>query len=166
MRRIKRKIIALVLLAAAAAAGFAVQGWLGIFLWPLTLCALALLLEIALAAIDIYLTVNRNLAEVSRIKARVRGLSNEQLRELCESPSHRDSGFARVELMRRGIAARPPKEQLFSMLTSGNSVMCGQAMGYLQMFYPELRALLPKGSSNLDPPEVWRARVAAVQSAG
>jgi hypothetical protein len=164
MRRIKRKIIALVLLAAAAAAGFAVQGWMGTFLWPLTLCALVLLLGIALFMIDVLVTIIRKRAEVRRIGARVRPLSNEQLRDLCESPSHRDSAFARVELMRRGHDARPPREQVFTMLTSGNSVMCGQAMGYLQMFYPELR--LPKGSSNVDPPEVWRARVAQFRSAG
>jgi hypothetical protein len=149
------------------AAGFAVQGWTGIFLWPLTLCALILLIGIALFLIDVFVTLIRKFAEASRIKARVRPLSNEQLRELCDSPSHRDSAFAMVELMRRGLDARPPREQLFSMFTSGNSVKCGQAMGYVHMFYPELlRALMPMGSSNLDPPEVWRARVAAVRSAG
>jgi hypothetical protein len=68
--------------------------------------------------------------------------------------------------MRRGLDARPSKEQLISMLTSGNSVICGQAMGYVHMFYPEeVRAFMPMGSSNMDPPEVWRARLAAVQNA-
>jgi hypothetical protein len=163
VQRIKRTTIVIVICASSAVAGVVVQGWPGIFLWPIALCALALFLGIAVSVIDLLVTVIRHQNEVSRIRARVRRLSNDQLRGLCATPSSKESGFARVELMQRGQDARPPKEQLFSMLSSGDSVLCGQAMGFVQMFYPELGALTPIGSSNMDPREAWQARVAAMR---
>jgi hypothetical protein len=65
--------------------------------------------------------------------------------------------------MRRGLDARPPLEQLFEMLTCGNIAVCGQAMGYVGMFYPEMRAL---ARQTRIPREVWRSRVAEVRGAG
>jgi cadmium resistance protein CadD (predicted permease) len=71
MRRINRKTIALVTLTTAAAAGFAVHGWIGLFLWPLALCGLCLQLVVVLFLIDVFVTLARKRAEVSRIKARL-----------------------------------------------------------------------------------------------
>lgn len=158
--------IAVLMLAAVTGAGFAVHGWAGIVLWPLGLCGLVLVLGIALFVINVVVTFVRHNNEMSRMWARICPLPTEQLRDLCANPSHGDSAFARVELMRRGQDARPSKEQLFEMLTSGNTILCGQAMSYASMFYPELRDLVADGSSNQDPPEVWQSRVAAVRSAG
>src|SRR3954469_7359745 len=167
MRPTTRKpILVFATLAIASAVGCAVQGWPGLFLWPVALCVSAMLLAIAWFVIDLFVTYSRHSAEVGRIKARVRRLSTDDLRNLIANPSHKDSGLGRVELMRRGEDARPSKEQLFGMLTSGNSMLCGQAMTYVSIFYPELRELVPMGSSNQDSPEVWQARVAAVRSAG
>ena len=166
MRRITRKAILIATLAVASSAGFGVQGWPGLFLWPLALCVSVLLLAIGWFVIDLFVSYSRLSEEVGRIWARVHRLSNDELRDLIANPSHKDSGFARAELMQRGENARPTKEQLFGMLTSGNNMLCGQAMTYVHIFYPELRELVPTGSSNLDPPEVWQARVAAVKSTG
>jgi hypothetical protein len=126
---------------------------------------MALLLGIAWFVIDLIVTYRRFQANVQRLRAEVRPLSNEQLHALALDHSNRASGSARGELMRRGQDARPPKEQLFQMLTSGNPSICGQAMTYVSIFYPEMRDLVPIGSSNHDPPEVWESRVAAVRSA-
>jgi hypothetical protein len=166
MRRIGRKrFIALATLAAAAGAGFAVQGWPGIFLWPLALCGIAIDVLVVWFVLDLVITCFRYQSRVRSIQARVRPLTADQLSELISAPSHPDSAFARAELMRRGLDARPPKEQLFGMLTSGNSAQCGQAMTYMQIFYPEMCAQIAKGSSNLDSPESWQSRIAALRDA-
>jgi len=161
-----RKKIVVVTFVAAAGVGFVVHGWWGVLLWPAVLCSIVLWLGIGLFLIDLVLTIIRHQNEVSRIRARVRRLSNGQLRDLCANPSNRDSGMARVELMRRGEDGRPTKEQIFEMLTSGDAMVCGQAMGYVHMFYPELCDLMPKGSSNRDSAEVWGERVRAVRGGG
>jgi hypothetical protein len=165
MRHRTGKIILLAVLVSVGGVGFAFQGWGGALFWPLGLCASVLLLGITWFVIDLAITFSRHRAEVRRIWDRVRPLSTERLRELIGNPSHKDSGFARVELMRRGVDVRPPKEQLFGMLTSGDTAMCGQAMAYLHMFYPEMNGLIPTGSSNQDPPELWQSRIAALRSA-
>jgi hypothetical protein len=167
MRRISRSLIfAVAIFVMAAGTGFAIQGWLGLLLWPLGVCVVAVMLGIAWFVIDLVVTYSRHRAHIRTIWARIRPLSTDQLREIVQTPAHRDSRFARVELVRRGINERPQKEQLFTMLTSGNPVMCGQAMTDLHMFYPELHARIPAGSSNQDSPELWRSRIAALEGAG
>jgi hypothetical protein len=161
----RKKIFAVAALAVAAAAGYAVQGSLGLMLWPLELFGTFLVLAVAWFFVDLVITYARHRARINQIWSRVRPMKSEQLRELIKTPSHPDSGFARVELMKRGLDARPPKEQLFGMLTSGNAALCGQAITYLHIFYPELHAQL-LGSSNLDAPELWQTRVAALRGAG
>src|SRR4051812_10014049 len=95
MRRIRpKRILGIVTLAIAAAAGFAVQGWPGLFLWPLALCVSVVLLAIAWFVIDLFVTYSRHSAEVGRIRARVHRLSSHELRDLTANPSHKDSGLA------------------------------------------------------------------------
>ena len=165
MRPTAEKMIAVAALAASVAAGAFAQGWAGAFLWPAALCLVALLLGIVWLVLDLILTYSRHHANVQRIRAEVCPLSNEQLRALTLDHSNHASGFARAELMRRGQDARPPKEQLFQMLTSGNPNACGQAMVYVQVFYPELGEIVSTGSSNQDPPSVWESRIAASRDA-
>lgn len=108
--------------------------------------------------------VRRTRGRVRVIQERLHPLSNEQLTEIMRTPKHPDSQFALVELMKRGVDARPTKEQLFGMLTSGNPKLCGDAMANLQMFYPEV--VIPEGASNLDTAELWRSRVEVLRQAG
>lgn len=165
MRPIKIKLVsAFAVLAVSAGAGFAVKGWIGIFAWPLALCALIAVVGIAWFILHLAFLILRDRVRWRRIRARIRPLSTEQLREIMQTPTHPDSQFALAELMRRGVPARPTKDQLFAMLTSGNPVLCGHAMANLQIFYPELA--LPKGSSNLDPPELWQSRVETFRRVG
>ena len=160
----RKRIFAVAALAVSAAAGYVVQGSLGLVLWPLELCGAFLVLIVAWFFVDLVITFARHRAHQPYL-ARVRPMKSEQLRELIKTPSHPDSGFARVELMKRGLDARPPKEQLFGMLTSGNTALRGQAITYLHIFYPELHVQL-NGSSNFDAPELWQSRVAALRGAG
>jgi hypothetical protein len=165
MQRINRKlIVAGLALAASSVAGFAVKGWSGLFLWPLALCALVVVLVICASAFGLVVRIRRRRTQMRRVWDRLRPLTTEQLSEIMRTPAHPDSQFAQVELMRRGANARPTKDQLFSMLTSGNSVQCGHAMANLQTFYPELS--IPDGASNLDPPEIWQSRIEVFRRAG
>jgi hypothetical protein len=133
-------------------------------LWPLTLGALVVVVGLTSFIVRLALSILGHQAHMRRIRTRLSALPAEQLREIMETPTHPDSQFALVELMRRGIDAHPTKEQLFGMLTSGNPTLCGHAMANLQVFYPELP--LPDGASNLDPPELWRPRVEAFRRLG
>ncbi len=137
--------------------------WIGILLWSLAVCALLVLIAIALLMLRVFIQLRRRRSVVGVIRERVKSLTNDQLTELMRTPAHSDSPFALAELMRRGVKTRPSKEQLFGMLTSGNPGQCGHAIVNLQMFYPELR--LPKGLSNLDPPDSWRAWIESVRPA-
>ncbi|PWU17421.1 MAG: hypothetical protein C5B50_11395 [Verrucomicrobia bacterium] len=164
MRPISRKpIYALATLAAASVAGFATHGWLAALYWPLALCAVVVALAITVFVLRLVLGILGFKSRLHRIRARMNALSPEQLRELMQNPTHPDSQFALAELMRRGVDARPTKDQLFSMLTSGNPRLCGDAMANLQVFYPGLS--LPEGASNLDTPELWESRVEAFRRA-
>jgi hypothetical protein len=140
--------------------GFALQGWGRIFA-GVGLCALVV---IAFIVLFILRVICRTRSRLDRIHARLGPLSDEQLREIMRTPTHTDSQFALAELMRRGVDARPTKDQLFGMLTSGNSVLCGHAMANLQIFYPEL--VVPDGASNLDPPELWQSRIEVFRGTG
>jgi hypothetical protein len=99
-----------------------------------------------------------------RVYARIGALSTDDLQGLMQTPKHPDSQFALAELMRRGVDARPTKEQLFSMLTSGDPWLCMHAMTNLEVFYPELP--IPEGATNLDAPDVWQARVELLRGGG
>ena len=142
-----------------ALAGFAVQD----FARPLELCALIVVIGAALFILRIVLGVCHFKARLHRMRERMRLLSEEQLAEIMRTPTHPDSQFALAELMRRGVDARPTKDQLFGMLASGNPVLCGHAMANLQIFYPKL--VIPDGASNRDSPELWRSRIEAFQRA-
>jgi hypothetical protein len=167
MRRISRKTIAVAILIAAAAAGAAVDGWAGAFLWPLALCAVLLLICVSLIGIVAVVSFGRRHSRFHELRRRIGLLSTDQLRDLIANPSNNGSMLARAELMRRGVDARPPKDQLFEMLASGNSTVCAQAIVSMQLFYPKMFTLLiPMGASNLDPPETWQARIAALRAAG
>lgn len=159
MRR--KLIVDVAALAASAVTGLVVQGWTGMFLWPLTLLGIFLVLGILGLVLDVVVSVCRVRTRTRRIEARLRLLPDEQLCELMRTPTHPDSQFAMIELMRRGVEARPTKEQVFSMLTSGNSNQCIDAMTILEVFYPELS--IPEGASNIDPPEMWQPRVQAMR---
>ena len=108
--------------------------------------------------------VRRTKSRLDSIQERLGPLSDEQLFEIMRTPTHRDSQFALVELRRRGVDARPTKDQLFGMLTSGNPTLCAHAMANLQVFYPEL--VIPNGASNQDPPEMWKSRVEEFRHVG
>jgi hypothetical protein len=165
MRLTSRKpMVVLAALAASSVGGFVTRGWRGAFAWPAVLCALVLVAGVAAFVLRLVLFTVGARGRIHRMQARVGGFSTEQLREIMQTPTHPDSQFALAELMRRGVDARPSKEQLFGMLTSGNPTLCGHAMANLQVFYPELS--LPDGASNLDPPELWRPRVEAFRRAG
>ncbi len=153
-----------VLFAATAVAGFAVQGWLGVLVWPLGLCGLLAALTMIRLVVNVLTGVRRTRARVAGIQGRLRLLSTDQLCVLMRTPSHPDSQLALVELMQRGVDVRPTKEQLFDLLTSGNPRLCMDAMTNLEMFYPEFP--IPEGASNLDAPEIWRSRVEALRNAG
>ena len=133
--------------------GFALQGWDGAFA-VIGLCAFVVVAGIALFILR---AARRTRSRLDSIQERLGPLSDEQLFEIMRTPTHRDSQFALVELKRRGVDARPTKDQLFGMLTSGNPMSCAHAMANLQVFYPEL--VVPNGASNQDPPDVWRSRV-------
>lgn len=132
-----------------------------IYTGPLGLCLLVVVVGFTLFLLWVLLFIRRHGARLRVINDRLRPLPDDQLIEIMRTPTHPDSQFALVELMRRGVNARPTKDQLFGMLTSGNPGLCGTAMTNLGMFYPEFS--LPEGSSNLDPPEVWRSRIDAFQ---
>jgi hypothetical protein len=144
----------------SALVGFALQGWGGIFA-GVGLCALV---AIAIIALFILRVIRRTRLRLDSIQQRLGALSDDQLFEIMRTPTHPDSQFALAELMRRGVDARPTKDQLFGMLTSGNSVLCGHAMANLQVFYPEL--VIPNGASNLDPPDLWRSRIEVFRGRG
>ena len=118
---------------------------------------LVVLAGIAWIILRVIVRMRRTRGRVRVIEERLRPLSNEQLTEIMRTPKHPDSQFALVELMKRGVDARPTKELLFGMLKSGNPMLCGDAMANLQMFYPEV--VIPEGASNLDTAELWRSRV-------
>lgn len=151
-------------LAACAVAGYVFQGWGGLLLWPLAVCMLLVLFFVVGFVLMLGASIRRRRGYVQRVEARLQPLTTEQLTEIMRNPAHPDSQFALVELMRRGSDARPTQEQLFGMLTSGNSVLCGHAMANLQIFYPELD--IPMGASNLDSPAVWQTRIEAFRKAG
>ncbi|HVM62256.1 MAG TPA: hypothetical protein VMV72_15460 [Verrucomicrobiae bacterium] len=130
----------------------------------LALCALVVVALIAWFIIHLAITVRRAKVRLNAVRERLRPLPDTQLIEIMRTPTHPDSQFALAELMRRGVDARPTKDQLFDMLTSGNPALCGQAMTNLQVFYPELP--IPDGASNLDPPDLWRSRIEAFRQAG
>jgi hypothetical protein len=157
-------LIVLAALAASSAAGFATRGWHGAFVWPAILCALGLVAAIAAFLLRLVLFAIGARGRIRRMHERMGALPTEQLRELMQTPTHPDSQFALAELMRRGLDARPSKEQLFGMLTSGNPTLCGHAMANLQVFYPELS--LPEGVSNLDSPDMWKLHVEAFRREG
>ena len=165
MQRINIKlIVAGAALAVCAVAGIAVKGWSGLFLWPLAFCALVVVLIIGGFVFSLVVRIRRRRTQMRRVWDRLRPLTTEQLWEIMRTPAHPDSQFALAELMRRGTGARPTKDQLFGMLTSGNSVQCGHAMANLQIFYPELS--IPDGASNLDPPGLWQSRIEVFRRAG
>jgi hypothetical protein len=162
MRNIRRQILAVgLILAVAFGVEIVVQKRAQILSSPLGICLLVVVVGFTLFLLRMFMFMRRHRAHVRAITDRLRPLSNDQLIEIMRTPTHRDSQFALVELMKRGVDARPTKEQLFGMLTSGNPNLCGTAMTNLGMFYPEFS--LPEGSSNLDPPEVWRTRIEAFQ---
>lgn len=165
MRRTSHKLgVVLAAIATSSVAGFVTRGWRGSLAWPAMLCGLCLAAGIAAFTLRLVLFTVGASGRIHSIRARVRALSTEQVREIMQTPTHPDSQFALAELMRRGVDARPSKEQLFSMLTSGNPTLCGHAMANLQVFYPEL--YLPDGASNLDSPELWQPRVEVFRRAG
>src|SRR5579871_4264287 len=125
---------------------------------------LVVLAGIAWIILRVIVRIRRTRGRVRVIEERLRPLSNEQLTEIMRTPKHPDSQFALVELMKRGVDARPTKEQLFGMLTSGDPKLCGDAIANLQIFYPEV--VIPEGASNLDAVELWRSRVEALRQAG
>jgi hypothetical protein len=145
------------LIHANALAAFAIQD----FAEPLEICALVVVGGGALFILRIVLGVRRFKVRLNDMRERMRLLSKEQLAEIMRTPTHPDSQFALAELMRRGVDARPTKDQLFGMLTSGNPVLCGHAMANLQIFYPKL--VIPNGASNQDSPELWRSRIEEFQ---
>jgi hypothetical protein len=165
MRRTAWTFIAIGLLAATAAAGAAVRGWTGALLWPVLLCVTITLISVPLFILGVYASFRRRHSALSQAKQRLRALSTDELRGLIADPMQKDAALARVVLMERGVDARPPKEQLFAMLTSGNPTACAQAMVYMQVFYSEMFNRLPKGVSNLDPAETWQSRIAALRDA-
>jgi hypothetical protein len=161
MRCISTKLmVAFAALVVSVVAGFGIWKWPGIFVWPLALCALVVIWFI----LHLVVTIRRARVRLNSIRERIRPLSQEKLFEIMRTPTHPDSQFALAELMRRGVDARPTKEQLFGMLTSGNPVLCGHAMANLQIFYPEL--IIPDGASNLDPPTLWQSRIEAFRHTG
>ncbi|HLX70454.1 MAG TPA: hypothetical protein VKV04_12575 [Verrucomicrobiae bacterium] len=125
---------------------------------------LVVLAGIAWFILGVIVRLQRTRGRVRIIQERLRPLSNEQLTEIMRTPKHPDSQFALVELMKRGVDARPTKEQLFGMLTSGNPKLCGDAIANLQIFYPEV--VIPEGASNLDTVEVWQSRVEVLRQVG
>jgi hypothetical protein len=118
-----------------------------------------ILLLVGVSLLEFICSILRTQKRIRLIRARVGALSTERLREIMQTPTHPDSQFALAELMWRGVDTRPSQEQLFGMLTSGNPVLCGQAMVNLQVFYPEFS--LPEEASNQDSPELWQKRVEA-----
>jgi hypothetical protein len=165
MRRTAWTVIAIGLLAATAAAGAAVRGWTGALLWPMLLCVTITLISVPLFFLGVYVSFRRRHSKLTQAKHRLRQLSTDALRGLIAEPMQKDAALARVVLMERDVDARPPKQQLFAMLTSGNPAACAQAMVYMQVFYSEMFNRLPKGTSNLDSPEIWQTRIAALRGA-
>ena len=95
----------------------------------------------------------------------VAALPTERLREIAADPIDPDLGFAIGELERRGIEEKPSLQSLFGLLTSANSNRRGYGMSLLMALYPEVWSKVAVDSSNLDAPEVWRSRIAALDDA-
>lgn len=102
--------------------------------------------------------LRRRLEKVSK-------LSTEQLCRIAEEPTSPDLGFALSELDRRGIEARPSLESLLALLASSHSNRRGLGLSLLHSFYPSVAAKLPRGSSNMDGPDIWRQRLAGLSDA-
>jgi hypothetical protein len=86
----------------------------------------------------------------------------DQLLIIAAEPTSPDLGIALMELDRRGLAARPSLQSLFPLLTSSDSNRRGLGMTLLHALYPSVFARLPSNVSNADGPDVWRARLAAL----
>ena len=157
-RPILRRVLTTLFLAAALT-GFFVQGWPGIFLFPLALLLTAVAPFIGWHILDLVITYERHTTHVSHRRARISRLSTDQLQAIAATPGHPDFGFALVTLHRRGIDAKPSKPALLEMLLSPDPATRGRGMSFLSAFYPDIR--LPAGSSSQDPPEVWRNRLPA-----
>ncbi len=95
-------------------------------------------------------------------RRRAAELSSEELRAIASDPTAPEMAFAIGELDKRGIHVRPSLESLLALLTSPEAGR--RILGMTLMFgiYPEVFAKIGQGSSSADPPDVWRARIAAL----
>src|SRR5229473_7074003 len=132
--------------------GWVIAGWLGALVGLLSGCVAWPILWVALTFYFMRLSLKRQ-------RQRVAKLSTEELCQIATNPTSRDMGLAIMELDRRGVEAPLPSlESLIALLTSENSNRRGLGMSMLTAFYPSMK--MQSGWSNIDPPEVWRERIA------
>jgi hypothetical protein len=139
--------------------GWRLGGWLGAVAGALVGCGAAIAIWLSILGLTFDLHLQRRLRAMA-------ALSTERLREIAADPTSQDLGFAIGELARRGVEAVPPLESLLGLLTSADSNRCGLGMSLLMACYPHVWSKFPGGSSNMDPAEVWRSRIAALEDAG
>lgn len=103
-----------------------------------------------------------------RKRAAVSKLSTDTLKGIVADPASGELGFAMEELQSRGVQARPSVESLCSLLLAADSNRRGLAMSLFHAMYPKLWARVAGDGhwSNMDPPEVWEARVTRIRAGG
>jgi hypothetical protein len=135
--------------------GWVIAGWLGALVGLLSGCVAWPVLWVALTFYFMRLSLKRQ-------RQRVAKLSTEELRQITTNPASRDMGFAIMELDRRGVEPPLPSlESLSALLTSQDSNRRGLGMSMLFALYPSIKQT---GWSNMDPPEVWRERIASLRN--
>lgn len=141
--------------------GWRFGGWLGMAGGAIV----GLLLAVVAWVGVYYLALSHRLR---RRRVAVSKLSTGALNEIVADPTSRELGLAMEELQSRGIQARPSIESLCSLLLAANSNRRGLAMSLFHATYPKLWARVAGDGhwSNMDPPEVWEARVARIRAGG
>ena len=117
---------------------------------------------VAWSAIYFVLAKSRRTKRFSEIAS----LSDEDLKNIAVDPTHRDFGYAIMELDRRGITVRPSVETLLELLLSPNPNR--RAIGYsnLGIIYPTVfEKVAGQGTSSSDSPEVWQQRITVFKTA-
>lgn len=143
----------------SAAVGWFFARWSGIAIGFFIGCLIGVL---AWAVVYFVLAKSRR----TKLFSEIASLSDEDLKMIAVDPTHRNFGYAIMELDRRGITVRPSIETLLELLTSSNPNR--RAIGYsnLGIIYPMVfEKLAGEGTSSSDSPEVWQQRIAVFKAA-
>jgi hypothetical protein len=150
-------ITVLAVVVAIGVAGYLSLSWLGVLLFYGT--ALAVAAALFLVGCYTYMFVGKR--RLTRSLDRLAGLSVEELLAVMVDPSDADFRLAAVELMKRGVKARPAKERLLDLLASNVQRERARGLLLLRQYYNELQ--LPEEWSSMDSTDVWRERIQSLE---